>query len=95
MGRTLTPKYSLEASFVDFANKKLGSLRMGWPSKLGKPTNKKAEAWVRGFNESLKPGGANAHLRATQSDLGRVTVRYNVHGGLTVAEYSPPLFQIL
>jgi hypothetical protein len=55
MGRTITPKYAVEV--------KHGLTIQSTPSAWkGKPTAARLAQWVADYNESLKPGGANAHL---------------------------------
>lgn len=89
MGRTLTPKYALDAD---------GCTGMVWDTKRhGKPTAAKLEEWVMAYAKSLEAGGCNAHISQA---LGHIPyprwarARLNYPGGAVVAEWKAAMFQV-
>ena len=51
----------------------------------GRPTKENLEKWVRGFEESTKPGGCNAHLGETV--VWSAEIARNRPNGKVVASY--------
>ena len=92
MGRTTTTKYAL--TFRSYGNG-LFNTPMCWNAKnWGRPTEKNLKLWVEKYNQSLLPGGCNAHL-GTKSTIMKAYIRYNYQMGPVVASYNGPLFQVI
>lgn len=61
---------------------------------FGKPTPEKLEAWRRKFNESISPGGCNAHLGSKYWIQITIEV-YNQYTGNVVCKIDSPMFEII
>lgn len=84
-GRTLTPKYVLD--LYGYAGVR-ASTPIGWSVKQhGKPTDANVQRWVARFNQSLAPGGANAHLGRAARAVGGVLRRNTGFAGQIVARW--------
>jgi hypothetical protein len=64
MGRSISIRYTVEVDSVSGVNSpcEWRTRRRGVVPAYGAPTVSNLRAFLRAFNESLKPGGANAHL---------------------------------
>lgn len=56
--------------------------------QYGRPTAANLAAHVKGFEDSTRPGGVNAHLGFTSVSSARI--RRNQYAGDVVAEYTAP-----
>ncbi len=86
MGRSTTPPYRIE-----IVGKSGMPCKMAWRLQAqygipgyGKPTNANLAKWVAGFNESMQPGGANAHV----NDPVQTAKLVRQSSGETVATYT-------
>lgn len=93
MGKTTIPAYRIEASFVNFSLKKRDVQSFAWESSYGKPTVENAAKFRSLFNKSLIDG-PNKHLSGQMSGLGTVRIIHQKTGSV-VAEFVPPLFEII
>lgn len=100
MGRSTTPKYSFKIStYLSRVGKAFHS-SMAWKSEYGKPTTANIDKWVAKYEESLLPGGANAHLG--YDPVLSVEIKKNVVNGEVVATWDrktvrpdEPKFQVV
>lgn len=102
MGREHTPKYRIEfhttkpGYFTTQAWRVYG--RFGRPGD-GKPFTANIDRWVTAFENSLKPGGTNAHLgifsiisaKIKKQDTGKVVAEWERH----TARPDEPKFQAI
>jgi hypothetical protein len=91
MGRSTTPEFVVEMREHDGGRRFTPQAwrvkgQHGIPGD-GKPTKENLERFVKKFEESTEPGGANSHLGPTRIVYARI--RQNCTGGATVAEYIP------
>lgn len=100
MGRSTTPKYSFKISTVLSRAGKVGHTAMIWKSEYGRPTTANIDKWVTKYEESLSPGGANAHLG--YDPVVSVEIKRNVVDGDVVATWerknvrpNEPKFQVV
>jgi len=94
MGRTLTPKYRIELTYVDYLNKRISVQSFAYSVKEhGKPNTDNAKKFRDGMNESLNLGGTNEHLRIGQSDYSKATIIEQSTSNV-VAEFNPPMFEV-
>jgi hypothetical protein len=92
-GKSTTPKYVIAFTKV-FGGVRMQHTPMSWDKQYGKPTAKNLEAFIRKHNQSLKPGGVNAHL-GSKSLVLAAAIRHNKVGGSDVATWKdpkPPMF---
>jgi hypothetical protein len=94
MGKTKTPRYRVELSYINFGTKRREVLTIEYKVSVhGKPTEENARKLRKAFNESLQPGGSNEHLRAGQSDYGTTVIKRNTRKGEEIARFTPPMFE--
>jgi hypothetical protein len=95
MGKTRTSKYRVEMRFVNFAARRPDTFVTGWDvTRHGRPTVENAKKYRDGYNQSMEPGGVNAHLRSGQSNFGRTTI-IRQKDGEVMAEFVPPAFEVV
>lgn len=95
MGKTITPKYRVEISYISFTEKRIKTDSFAWDIKRhGKPTNENAKKFRDAMNESLNKGGSNENLRDNQSDYCNTEIK-DQKTGEVIAEFIPPLFEVL
>jgi len=100
MGRSSTPAYSFSIqTFLSRAGK-VRHTSMIWRKEYGRPTTANLDKWVTSYEESLKPGGCNAHLG--YDPVVSVEIKRNVVGGDVVASWErktarpdEPKFQVV
>lgn len=92
-GRSELVPYVVFGNYISFTAKRRMEARMAWPKNLGVPNLAKLQKFRQDFNNSMKPGGANEHLAATNSPLSRVWV-IDQRTGKEIARYNPPPFEI-
>lgn len=91
MGRNLTPK------FVVVLDGKQAEAMTWKVSERGEANARNLEKFVMAYSKSLEAGGVNAHI---SERLGFVPyprtaeIRFNYHGGATVAEWRAAMFQV-
>jgi hypothetical protein len=91
MGRSITPKYSIEYK----TNRPASYIAASYDLKFhGKPTDEKAEAIRVHMNDSFKVGVANEHLAGDH--IFKVTILHNTGAldGEIAAESSNPMFEV-
>jgi hypothetical protein len=92
MGRTITPRYRIRFWDVGGAQN-----QAAWPSKhLGAPRENALRDWVRKSNQSVLPGGVNAHI-GIRGWVMRAQVEENRAGGeilFRVEGSAPPMFYV-
>lgn len=101
MGRSYTPKYVIRLETVRSRLGEVYLTNMEWRAKdAGSPTVANIGKWVEKFEESMKPGGVNAHLG--YDPVLRAEVVYNRSRGLLVAEWvrsrdakPAPMFEVV
>ncbi len=92
MSRNLPPpKYVVEV--VVYA-RNVYSTPMIWRKEYGRPNEKNLLKFVQESNESVKPGGVNAHLGVNHAIM-KAKIRYNRSGGEVIATYNAPMFQVI
>lgn len=84
MGRTATSKYIVHVTVPGYAYSP-ASWRC---DRSGRPSAEHLAAYVKGFEDSTRPGGVNAHLGRQR--VTRATVKVNEPGGRIVATYQAP-----
>lgn len=91
MGRTVTPKYVVEASGFHFHLD-----AMAWD---GRATEKRLEDWRQAMNRSFaEPDGANSHIRLRDGGiphLSKAWIRHNWPNGAVVVEVNAPMFEVV
>lgn len=60
----------------------------------GKPTAENLSKWRDGFNQSLKPGGANEHLTVSAWLQCGIEI-YNQITGEVICTHNPPMFEVI
>jgi hypothetical protein len=91
MGRTTQPKYRIEISCIHFANKRREVHTFAF---TGKPSTDAAMKYRNGMNDSMKPNGNNSHLAGLISPYGTAQI-IEQKTGFCVAEYKPPMFEVI
>jgi len=86
MSRTYTPKYRIEANYIDFTSR---SKKIAHFIFNGNPTLKKLMNWRKEMNASMI-NGTNQHLN--QSGYSHCQI-VNQRTGEIVVEYNPPIFE--
>lgn len=76
--------------FLSAWHVKSGTNKTGY----GKPSAENLKAWAEGFNASCRPGGANEHL-GINGTINYAIEIYSQITGEVLAEYNPPMFQII
>jgi hypothetical protein len=72
MGRSIKPKYR---AVVKFEGNRC-PITICWHCKEdGSPTNANAIRWLKVYNESLLPGGANAHIPIFGIDGNAISIK--------------------
>lgn len=95
MGRSYTPKYRIELSFVDFKGRQRKIDAFGWSCKRhGRPSEHNAKRFRDGMNESLEKGMSNEHLKHRQSAYGTARIIEQSTGDV-IATYKPPMFEVV
>jgi len=98
MSKTRTPKYRVE--YLDNTVESRKSRRytaertMAWD---GRATRARLEAWREAINASFESSGVNAHLSDALGyvvRIGRSRI-VNQRTGEVVAEYVPPMFEVV
>lgn len=93
MGRTHTPKYRIELTFVDFIARKKSVASFAYMvDEHGPATEVGAKKYRDGMNDSLKTH--NAHLANGQSPYSNATI-VRQSDGEVVAQYVAPAFEIV
>lgn len=87
MGRSRAIRYTVDMKIVDGFTTP-GEYRTKY---YGRASAKGLEAYVTSYNESLKPGGVNAHIGETGRCYRAVLKDY----GTVVAEWSAPMFEVV
>lgn len=93
MGRSYKIRYVVRLlcpeSIASPAEWRVGA-RHGAPG-YGRPTVDNLRKYIRKYNESLRPGGANDHIGRRGRAIGGVVVDQE-HGNVVVAEWKAPMF---
>lgn len=93
MGKTITPKYRIELSFVSFTARRKEIARFAFMVKEhGAPTVENAKKWRDSMNKSFETH--NSHLSKTQSLFSNATI-IRQSDGAVVAEYKAPMFEVV
>lgn len=88
MGRSITPKYRVEAKEQN---------GKAWAASWrGRATEKRLAEYVAGTNESMKPGGVNEHVSRAVGFIPVIREARIIEQrtGEIVAHYKAPLFQV-
>ena len=93
MGRVYTPTYRVEA-----ASNVPGLTIFGWCCRTnGRATDKNADRWRKGMNQSFQPGGNNWHVSKANGVVPHLhevrIVRQRT--GEVVAVASAPMFEVV
>jgi len=94
MGRTITPKYRLEASYISFTNKRADIMSQVWDKSYGKPTLDNVIKFRKEFNDSLKLGGVNQHLQNSMSPIGTIRI-IEQKTNQEIVKFVPPTFEVI
>lgn len=93
MGKTTTPKYRIELTYVDFITRKKAVASFAYMvGEQGPATEVGAKKYRDGMNASLKTH--NAHLADGQSPYSNATI-VRQSDGVVVAEYKAPMFEVV
>jgi len=96
MGKVITPRYRIEMSYISFTNKRRETAKQVYDSKVsGEPSAENAKKYRDGMNASMSKGQSNEHLRSGQSDYSHTWIIDQHNGQTVVAEYKPPMFEII
>ena len=96
MSKSDTPRYRIELSYISFTNKRREIAKQVYESKVsGKPSTDNAKKYRDGMNASMNQGQPNEHLRSGQSDYSHVWIIDQHNGQIVVAEYNPPMFELI
>lgn len=88
MGRTRLMTYTIRRA-------RTGDFISEWKVKeYGKPTPENLSKWRDKFNQSLKPGGANAHIGMVGYIQYKLQI-YNQKTKSVVCEFNPPMFETI
>lgn len=90
MGKSITPKYRIEEFKIGFWTV---SGCMAWRKEYGKPTVENLRKFRDGYNNTMKPGGANAHL-SSRDHFGALRI-VRQSDNEVIAFYNPPLFEVI
>jgi hypothetical protein len=94
MGRSTTPTYVVRIIVPGFfyTPSPWRVRSQGQIPGDGQPTDDNLSAYVRGFEASCEPGGANAHLGPQKVTKARIVRQAT---GETVATYTAPMFGVI
>ncbi len=99
MGKSYTPAFRIEVDDVRRPDGSgyIHSTGAAWRREYGRPTSKNLGEYMRRLNDSLKPGGVNAHISRSYGFMpfhssARI-VRQST--GETVAAWEAPLFSVV
>jgi len=93
MGKTIVPKYRIEASYIRFTTKTREVQSFAWDSKsYGKPTLENLAKFRAQFNKSLE--GHNKHLAHIMSGLSTIKL-IEQKTGQEVLRFIPPMFEVI
>lgn len=93
MGRTITPKYRVEAEFADNTGTRCAwNVRTNCGRADGPATEANLAKWVDALERSTQPGGCNCHLSPIVVFSARIIKQAT---GDVVAAYRGPSFVVL